>query len=490
MSPERVQEIAERLVRASSVSPDEEAETRCARVLESCLPAAIEHGAWPSADRRPIVWARVRGRTALTTVLLGHYDTVSARAYEALGDAALAFAPDALPEKLARHATTHEVSDTVRADLEEERARPGTWRFGRGMLDMKSGLAAGIAALEALAEPREPPAAGALLVATPDEEHVSLGMRSAVERLADLIGAGVEYSGVLNLDYALEPAVFLGVQGKLQIGIWVLGRAAHVADPTRGPDAISLGASLLAGLARAAALPAFTPMRFDDAKRGYSIEPATEARIELTVAWDGEPVAHVLERFREAIAAALTAGGAAGPVRVLTLPELEALARERGSTAPPSAMAPAAGDDGRTLTLDRLRGLAAAAGTTAPAAVLHLLPPVYPPSSARPSPFVRAAQAIAKAESLPVRGRYPFISDASYVAWRDRPEGELEPHLPALGDAYALPVAAARALDLDVVNAGPWGRDAHALFERVHAPYAFARLPRIVERIVRSVGDA
>ena len=35
-------------------------------------------------------------------------------------------------------------------------------------------------------------------------------------------------------------------------------------------------------------------------------------------------------------------------------------------------------------------------------------------------------------------------------------------------------------LDLDVVNLGPWGRDAHGLFERVHAPWTFERLPGLL----------
>jgi arginine utilization protein RocB len=39
-------------------------------------------------------------------------------------------------------------------------------------------------------------------------------------------------------------------------------------------------------------------------------------------------------------------------------------------------------------------------------------------------------------------------------------------------------------LDLDVVNLGPWGHDAHGLCERVHAPFAFERLPQLIGKIV------
>jgi arginine utilization protein RocB len=50
-----------------------------------------------------------------------------------------------------------------------------------------------------------------------------------------------------------------------------------------------------------------------------------------------------------------------------------------------------------------------------------------------------------------------------------------------------LPIAAARALDLEVINLGPWGRDAHGLYERVHAPHAFGILPGLIaEAVTRS----
>ena len=42
-----------------------------------------------------------------------------------------------------------------------------------------------------------------------------------------------------------------------------------------------------------------------------------------------------------------------------------------------------------------------------------------------------------------------------------------------------------RSLGLEVVNIGPWGRDAHGLCERVYAPYAFETLPRLIAEIAR-----
>src|SRR5207247_8178428 len=115
---------------------------------------------------------------------------------------------------------------------------------------MKSGLAAGIAALDALAWAPDSLDGSVLFIATPDEEHESRGMTAAVPELVRSRDArGLELLGVLNLDYCLEPAVYLGAVGKLQMGCYVLGTASHVGDPSRGADALSLAAAIMNAVA-------------------------------------------------------------------------------------------------------------------------------------------------------------------------------------------------------------------------------------------------
>ncbi|RVE86577.1 peptidase M20, partial [Sinorhizobium meliloti] len=46
------------------------------------------------------------------------------------------------------------------------------------------------------------------------------------------------------------------------------------------------------------------------------------------------------------------------------------------------------------------------------------------------------------------------------------------------------------ALRFPTVNLGPWGREFHQKFERVHEPYAFRVLPELVSEIARTfLGD-
>ena len=117
--------------------------------------------------------------------------------------------------------------------------------------------------------------------------------------------------------------------------------------------------------------------------------------------------------------------------------------------------------------------------------VLYLAPPFHPHIPPGSGPLTTAARTVLAGEDQELRPFYPYISDASYLAWRAESPESLARHLPALGREYPLPAAEARALDLEVVNLGPWGRDAHGLFERVYAPYAFETLPRLLAEIVR-----
>ena len=93
-------------------------------------------------DPRSNVFALKRGRSKRTIVLTGHFDVVPVTDYGALEP--LAFSAERLlPEIVARLRRTGE-NPLALADFES-----GDYLPGRGLLDMKAGLAAGIAAMEA-----------------------------------------------------------------------------------------------------------------------------------------------------------------------------------------------------------------------------------------------------------------------------------------------------------------------------------------------------
>jgi arginine utilization protein RocB len=93
---------------------------------------------------RQNVLALVRGKGRRCLVLAGHFDTVSIANYSSL--VSLACEPEALTKALIDELTAktrNPAEDKALTDL-----MTGDFLAGRGLLDMKSGLAAGIAALE------------------------------------------------------------------------------------------------------------------------------------------------------------------------------------------------------------------------------------------------------------------------------------------------------------------------------------------------------
>ena len=89
------------------------------------------------------VYALVRGEGPAGVVLTGHYDVVSVANYGPHAD--VAFDPEALLPRLIADLRVNARSEAERRALRD--LESGDFLPGRGALDMKAGLAAGIAAL-------------------------------------------------------------------------------------------------------------------------------------------------------------------------------------------------------------------------------------------------------------------------------------------------------------------------------------------------------
>jgi len=251
------------------------------------------------------------------------------------------------------------------------------------------------------------------------------------------------------------------------------------------------------------ATPPPVALRLRDLKSGYNLQTVAEAEVELNLITIARPLAETLDCLRQVAQGALAellrsmhelaswaqpgrpapAVPAEAEGRVLLWPELLRLAGEPGELFEIGDTA-----DARVATLARLRHVAREARLHGPAVVIHLLPPYYPFARPGVGPLVRAVREVMAREGLEVRPFHPLVTDASYLAWRAEPPEVLERYMPAYGREYALPLRDMRALDLDVVNLGPWGRDPHGRFERVRCDWTFGRLPGLVaETLKRSL---
>ena len=335
------------LVVIPSISPDSPGENRCAERIARLLrqESDLEPILWPTGDGRHNVASLLRGAHreggSRTLILLSHYDTVGVEEFRALDPDAGRIAFD--PPRLARR-------------LKEEAALPGDaselFMFGRGALDMKSGVAIQIAVMRRLWQERADLGGNVLFLSCPDEENESLGILTALPHLQRLQEEeGLSFIGAINADYtaprgADEAArtVYSGTVGKLLPAFYITGQTTHVGEPFRGVDAGEIAAELVRRLnlnsdladswSGAGALPperAAPPMtlKVRDLKSSYNVQTAPDAFVYANWLTYTLTPAAALEKM-EALAT-----GALKAVLEKRAEEFAAFTARGGETAPP-----------------------------------------------------------------------------------------------------------------------------------------------------------
>jgi arginine utilization protein RocB len=476
------------------------------------------------------VCALLRGRGSRTVVLTGHFDTVHVENYGALKP--LACQPEALKPALLATLRAEAVTASehrAQGDLDGPDFLPG-----RGLLDMKAGLAAALAVIEAAAQ--EPVREGNLLfLAVPDEEVNSAGARAAAPALPDLAARlDLELVGAINLDALTDDgngaegrAIALGTIGKLLPSALIVGRAVHASNAYHGINAGALAGALAAEIEWAPELlertggevtAATTLLGMKDSKRAYDVTtpervwmfwnlmtqrrtPAESLAILERIA--ARAAAGLTERLRTRLAEALPAeAGTPGPVEVLTFAALrrEVETRVGGANTLLDTLARDVAARGLDLP-EQCRVITERAwelsGRSGPAVVLGFASLPYLPTSLGSDPAARRLARAAKEAAAAISARhrtsirlidyFPGISDMSFLGQADE---STVPVIAANTPAWdaGIPWPRGPALGgLPIINAGPWGRDYHTRLERLHAPYAFEVLPDLIAEIARRV---
>ncbi|KAJ6029527.1 uncharacterized protein N7446_011125 [Penicillium canescens] len=111
---------------------------------------------------------------------------------------------------------------------------------GRGCLDMKGGLAAGLAALAATKASGRIPRGDVIVAAVSDEEDASQGTQ-------DVIEAGWRADAAV-LPEPTQGGIITAHKGFVWVEVDILGVAAHGSDPSAGEDAILYAGSFLQAL--------------------------------------------------------------------------------------------------------------------------------------------------------------------------------------------------------------------------------------------------
>jgi len=481
---------------------------------------------------RSVCWGLVRGSGKRTIVLFHHYDVVDTEDFKALKD--LAFCPDSLEKALME--MKHELHAEAAGDLVS-----GEFLFGRGTADMKAGGAVQLALLDRFSKEAEP-LGNILLMAVPDEENLSAGIRGAIPLLSEL-----KQRFSLDYVYAIDSEphqrkdtatglISEGSVGKTLAFVYVRGFLSHAGKVFEGLNPLAI-------LTRIAAMTEVSQV-LSDKVHGEASPPPT---------WQ------YLRDRKENYDASMPLG-AGGCISILTLnsnPEeviksLKVISYKAFSEAidhTKESFKSFCENSGRKLTelpwepkVCSFGELLIEAGKNhgdsfvknysekideiiieinnkridiieagflltefiydyiddlSPRVVIGLVPPFYPNvtnimldegKDTCPELAEKLIDFALDEFDQKYDREYFFtgISDMSYFSLRDSAKTgkTLEDDMPLYGKAYSIPLAEIEELSMPCINIGPWGKDFHKLSERVYKPDLYERTPALLAKAI------
>ncbi|MGV3487787.1 MAG: M20/M25/M40 family metallo-hydrolase [Tuberibacillus sp.] len=474
-----------------------------------------------------------RGNSDKTVILIGHIDTVDIEDFGQLRDQACA--PEALMEALN--------NESLPPDIHEQ-LMSGNFLFGRGALDMKSGLAANIYLLKYYSEHPDELEGNLVLVAECDEEDSSHGILSAVESLNQLKAEHhFDYAGAMNADFVAplykgDPHryIYTGSVGKLLPTFFITGTQTHVGAAFEGLDPnylasfltkqINYNTDLCDEAHGEMTLPPVT-LKQMDLKPSYDVQTAHAAVVYFnffTHSWSPQDVLLKLkEQAQKAFTDALneykkkrqaffakgneSASSQDWQPKVLTFEEMEQQIKAVHGTAYEQHMAAFKNelllDQSLDIRMFAIRVVEEAwkwMPDQAPAMIIFYSSLYSPPvdtvgKNDKEKRLLGALdEAVKKVQpqySHPIKIKhfFPFISDMSFVALNDDEEAvnAVIQNNPAWGTKHVVRYDQIRRLNVPVINIGPYGFDAHRQYERVELAYSMEIVPNLINEVIQNV---
>ena len=450
--------------------------------------------------------------TNRTVILTGHYDVVDAEDCGAIKE----WAYD--PEEYTKRIAGIKINDLARKDLES-----GRYLFGRGVADMKLGLATEMTMLKQFSENPALYDVNILFLAVPDEEGDSFGMRAAVEPLWRMQEQGHEFVVYLNTEpsfvdgeHSNSPAVYHGTIGKMMPFFMCVGKETHVGKYSEGLNSLLIASYL--NIITEGRDKKTSCLYMRDQRKSYAVTLPERTAMYFNYLYplsSNTTPAALLETMRlDAKAALLRTFEHFGEVfkneknwepRVISVEELLELASKRDGTDKVSLINKLADELPNEIGLreknieivNRLLDISAEKG---PLVVVGFLPPFYParensidtPQCQNIERAIKKLTDYAMREfSLPVcrAGIMGGITDLSYTGFKGNVE-ELAPlakNMPLWGRGYEIPLDALVRIDIPVLNLGPLGKDCHKITERADMEYSLNILPKLLNFLISTL---
>lgn len=471
-----------------------------------------------------------------TIILIGHIDTVGIDDYGSLKP--YACDPDVLPEKLKEL----KLSKEVLADLDS-----GEFLFGRGTLDMKSGVAGHMYLIEYFSNHPEELNGNLIAIAECDEEDNSMGILTALDELGELKEReGFNYVACINSDYSTNymPGdenryLYYGSVGKLLPGFVAFGKEVHVGQPFGALDPNLLIAEITRNLScntelcdvaqGEVAVPPIS-LKQMDTKVGYTVQTALVAMAYFNYFTHGTSPEEMLERCKkvaqtsfEQVIAHLDSNYekfcSLSQVPYTPLPwkprvytwkefyqellEIHGVPFREAIHSFTTTLHREQPDlDLRLFSLQVMEEAWKWAQDTSPAIILYYGSIYSPPiEMTRETEKERrlldsVERAVAKIvpeakREIKTRMFYPYISDSSFMAIGDTRESieALEANMPTAPVKYSFPYDKVADINVPVVNIGSFGRDGHMMTERVDMWHTFQNVPNLIYETILALLD-
>ncbi|MBS4026832.1 MAG: M20/M25/M40 family metallo-hydrolase, partial [Clostridia bacterium] len=465
-----------------------------------------------------------KGNHKKTLVLIGHTDTVGISDYGDLKE--YATKPMELLQKLKELTLSKESKE----DLES-----GDYLFGRGIFDMKFGVAALMVMMEEFSKNIEQLEGNLIFAGVCDEEGNSGGILSVVPELVKLKKEkAYDYLGVVDTDYSApryvgdeKRYIYIGTVGKLMPSFYITGKETHVGEPYKGLDPNQIAAEITRefnlnmeycdNADGEVSLPPIT-LRQQDLKTEYSVQTARNSFLYFNYATHNSTPDQVMDKMIKGATKAFmnVLDDLNTQYKIYTktsnypfekLPWearvisynllLENVKSEKGIELDrriqefSMELLKDKNVDERIFALKMVEMIHNMWSDKDPVVIVYFSPPYYPHifvkgDNLKERKLIEALdKAIVNAgDRYKIENKkfYPYISDLSYFA-APKEEGAVESlkvNMPGFGVRYSLPLSDMQELSLPVVNIGPFGKDAHKFTERLEIDYSFNVLPKIL----------
>jgi arginine utilization protein RocB len=482
------------------------------------------------------VMAFVKGtkkQSGKTIILMGHIDTVGIDDFNQLKDNACN------PEELMQALQTEDLPAKVKEQLDS-----GEWLFGRGVLDMKSGVASHLYLLQYYSEHPEELAGNLVFIGECDEEDSSHGILSALKTLkAWQQTHQLDYIAAINADfvsprYAGDPNryIYKGTVGKLLPSFFITGAETHVGSCFEGLDPNFIAAELtrqinynpeLCNEAHGETTVPPVSLKQTDLKPSYTVQTALSAYVYYNFFIHSWSPKDVLNKLKEQADIAFTTAlsvfteryqsyckQSGEPYqeipwksRVITYEEMHQLLIDEHGASYVQHM----DKFKEELLLDPSLDTRMFAARVVEEAWIWMKDPspaiilfyssLYSPRIEVTGKDEREANLIHSLESavafvqphyphpIVTRNFFPYISDMSFVALSDDEQGILAvcDNNPGWGTKHFVEYQDIRDINVPVINIGPYGYDAHKKFERMELHYSLDIVPNLTNHVIQQL---